>query len=61
MRLGGFYSAERAEQFEALCPALDPHRLSAIRAPEDLARGHAAAERSGPRFLPRSPRGGAER
>jgi sugar phosphate isomerase/epimerase len=37
MRLGGFYSAERADQLEALCPALDRHGLSAIAAPSRLA------------------------
>lgn len=37
MRLGGFYSAERVEDLEALCEPLDGHGLSAIPAPDRLA------------------------
>jgi sugar phosphate isomerase/epimerase len=37
VRLGGFYSAERADELEALCSALDRHGLSAIPAPTRLA------------------------
>lgn len=37
MRLGGWYSAERAEDLEALCERLDRHGLSAIPAPNRLA------------------------
>jgi sugar phosphate isomerase/epimerase len=37
MRLGGYYSAERAEELEPLCRALDRHGLSAIPAPNRLA------------------------
>jgi sugar phosphate isomerase/epimerase len=37
MRLGGFYSAERAEDLEPLCERLDRHGLSAIPAPNRLA------------------------
>lgn len=37
MRLGGFYSAERVEELEPLCAALDRHGLSAIQAPNRLA------------------------
>ena len=36
MRLGGFYSAERAQELEALCERLDRHGLSAIPAPNRL-------------------------
>lgn len=36
MRLGGFYSAERAEDLEPLCERLDRHGLSAIPAPNRL-------------------------
>ena len=36
MRLGGFYSAERIEDLEALCVKLDAHGLSAIPAPNRL-------------------------
>lgn len=37
MRLGGFYSAARAEDLDALCERLDRHGLSAIPAPARLA------------------------
>jgi sugar phosphate isomerase/epimerase len=37
VRLGGYYSAERTEDLEALCARLDRHGLSAIRAPAGLA------------------------
>jgi sugar phosphate isomerase/epimerase len=37
VRLGGFYSAERVEELEPLCTALDRHGLSAIPAPNRLA------------------------
>lgn len=37
MRLGGSFSAERAEDLEALCERLDRHRLSAIPAPNRMA------------------------
>ncbi|MFB3739331.1 MAG: sugar phosphate isomerase/epimerase family protein, partial [Candidatus Velamenicoccus archaeovorus] len=37
MRLGGWYSAERAEDLEPLCERLDAHGLSAIPAPNRLA------------------------
>ncbi|HET9724482.1 MAG TPA: TIM barrel protein [Actinomycetota bacterium] len=37
MRLGGWYSAERAEDLEALCERLDAHGLSAIPAPNRIA------------------------
>ena len=37
MRLGGWYSAERAEDLEALCERLDRHGLSAIPAPNRIA------------------------
>lgn len=37
MRLGGWYSAERAEDLEALCGRLDAHGLSAIPAPNRIA------------------------
>ncbi|MGZ8612460.1 MAG: sugar phosphate isomerase/epimerase family protein [Actinomycetota bacterium] len=37
MRLGGFYSAERADDLQALCVRLDRHGLSAIPAPNRLA------------------------
>lgn len=37
MRLGGWYSAERAGDLEALCARLDAHGLSAIPAPNRIA------------------------
>jgi hypothetical protein len=37
VRLGGFHSADRAEDLEALCERLDRHGLSAIPAPNRLA------------------------
>jgi sugar phosphate isomerase/epimerase len=37
VRLGGWYSAERAEDLEALCGRLDAHGLSAIPAPNRIA------------------------
>ncbi len=37
MRLGGWYSAERAEELEPLCERLDAHGLSAIPAPDGIA------------------------
>lgn len=37
MRLGGWYSAERAEDLGALCERLDAHGLSAIPAPNRIA------------------------
>jgi sugar phosphate isomerase/epimerase len=37
VRLGGWYSAERAEDLEALCERLDRHGLSAIPAPNRIA------------------------
>ena len=37
MRLGGWYSAERAEDLPALCERLDAHGLSAIPAPNRIA------------------------
>lgn len=37
MRLGGWYSAERAEDLDALCDRLDAHGLSAIPAPNRIA------------------------
>lgn len=37
MRLGGWYSAERAEDLEALCERLDAHGLSTIPAPNRIA------------------------
>jgi sugar phosphate isomerase/epimerase len=37
VRLGGFYSTERAEDLEALCERLDRHGLSAIPAPNRIA------------------------
>jgi len=36
VRLGGWYSAERAEDLEALCERLDAHGLSAIPAPNRI-------------------------
>jgi sugar phosphate isomerase/epimerase len=37
VRLGGWYSAERAEELSALCERLDAHGLSAIPAPNRIA------------------------
>jgi sugar phosphate isomerase/epimerase len=37
VRLGGFYSAERADDLDALCELIDRHGLSAIPAPNRLA------------------------
>jgi sugar phosphate isomerase/epimerase len=37
VRLGGYYSAERADDLDALCEPLDRHGLSAIPAPVRLA------------------------
>lgn len=54
MRLGGYYSAERADDLDALCERFDEYGLSAIPAPARLAEmpeeecvafGAAAAER----------------
>ena len=37
MRLGGYFSVERAQELEPLCEKLDTHGLSAISAPGRLA------------------------